>query len=69
MTLGIYEHEENGYYVTMECEENLYKVMVCPCYGDNMCGYPIREMYYNMNEKNKAIATFRRYVNKYCKNS
>ena len=44
-----------------------YKPEVCPCYDGNRCGYPINEMYYTMEDKKKAEATFRRYVKKYCK--
>jgi hypothetical protein len=68
MTLAIKQHTENGYYVLMEWDKtNVYHVEVCPCLNDNMCGYPINEMYYTMEEKKKAEATFRRYVKKYCK--
>ena len=68
MTLAIKQHTENGYYVIMEWDKtNVYRVAVCPCYDENRGGYPINEMYYTMEEKKKAEATFRRYVKKYCK--
>ena len=68
MTLAIKQHKENGYYVLMEWDKtNVYRVAVCPCYDGNMCGYPINERIYGLNEKKNAEATFRRYVRKYCR--
>ena len=68
MTLAIKQHTENGCYVLMEWDKtNVYHVVVCLCYDGNRCGYPINEMYYTMEERKKAEATFRRYVKKYCK--
>ena len=68
MTLAIRQHTENGFYVVMEwVKTNVYRVAVCLCLNDNMCGYSINEMYYTMEDKKKAEATFRRYVKKYCK--
>lgn len=68
MTLAIRQHTENGFYVVMEwVKTNVYRVAVCPCYDNNMCGYPLQKMTYSIKDKKNAEATFRRYVKKYCK--
>ena len=68
MTQVIKQHTENGYYVVLEwVKVDIYKVEVCPCYSNGMCGYPVREMVYPLGEKKKAVATYNRYVRKYCK--
>lgn len=66
MTVSIKEHINKNYYISMEWDKNnIYVVQVCPRYNDNLCGYPIREMTYTLNEREKALATFRRYKKKY----
>ena len=68
MTLVIKQHTENGYHVVLEwVKDNSYKVEVCPCYSNGMCGYSIRDVTYPMSEKKKAESTYYRYVRKYCK--
>lgn len=75
MTLGIKQHKENGYSISMCWEKGYnnggyYVVQVCPCYNNGKfeyCGYPERKMIYSLNEEKKAIATYNRYVRKYCK--
>lgn len=66
MTVTIKQHTTKNYYITMEWDKrNIYVVQVCPIIDENLCGYPIREMTYSINEKQKAIATFNRYKKKY----
>ena len=69
MTSVIKQHTNNNYYISLEIkmrnERIIYEVQVCPLYSENMCGYPIREISYPMNEKKKALATFNRYKRKY----
>ena len=68
MTLVIRQQTENGYHVVMEWDKtNIYRVAVCQMIDENLCGYPLNEMIYSINDKKKAEATFRRYVKKYCK--
>lgn len=68
MTLAIRQHTENGIYVVMEARGNLLVIEACQCQENNRCGYPVAtSQVYSINEKNKADATFRRYVKKYCK--
>ena len=66
MTMNIKQHKNNNYYITMEWDKsNIYIIQVCPIIDENLCGYPIREMTYALNEKQKALATFNRYIKKY----
>lgn len=69
MTLVIKQHKNNNYYISLEItiryERSIYLVQVCPLYDENMCGYPIREMTYSIDEKKKALATFNRYKRNY----
>ena len=66
MTFVEKQHTSDNYYITMEWDKNnIYVVQVCPRINENLCGYPIREMTYSVNEKEKAIATFNRYKRKY----
>ena len=60
-------HENDNYYITLKIINNIYVVQVCPIVdkNNNLCGYPEKEMTYSINEKNKAINTFNRYVKKY----
>lgn len=71
MTVCTNSHTENGYYVTMEIERrynhDVYVVKVCPCIDEFRCGYPIKEITYPINDQKKAYATYKRYINKYCK--
>lgn len=71
MTVTIKQHKTDDYYVTLEIENrygnNIYVVQVCPCYkNSDLCGYPIRENSYSSTEKQKALATYRRYIKRYC---
>lgn len=71
MSMVVRQHTENNYYVTLEVKNvwgnDIYIVEVCPCYDNNMCGYPLQKMTYSIKDKKNAEATFRRYVKKYCK--
>lgn len=59
----------DNYLISIEIEvrygNSYYKVQTCPKRGDDMYGYPEREMGYSMDEKKKAYATYRRYKKKY----
>lgn len=71
MTTVVKQHTNDNYYISLSIEtrygNDIYIVQVCPCYkNSDLCGYPIREMAYPINEKKKAYATYRRYVKKYC---
>lgn len=72
MTTVINQCKKNKYYVYMQIEtrwySEVYVVGVCPCYNECLCGYPEREMIYSINDKKKALATYKRYVKKYCEN-
>lgn len=69
MTTVIKQHTNDNCYISLSIEtrygNNIYIVQVCPCFDDNRCGYPIRKKTYPINEKEKAYATYRRYVKKY----
>jgi hypothetical protein len=62
-------YTNNNYHITLEIDErygrNYYTVQACPMIGEHLCGYPVRQMTYAMNEKSKAINTYNRYVKKY----
>ena len=66
MTMTIKSHKNDNYYITLEwSKNNIYVVQVCPIISENLCGYPIREITYPINEKNKANNTYNRYIKKY----
>lgn len=69
MTLVEKSHKNDNYYITLEIDEsygrNFYKVQACPMIREHFYGYPVREMIYSLNEKEKAIRTYNRYVKKY----
>lgn len=69
MTVVEKSHKNENYYITLEvCFGSYgpyYSVQVCPRIGECECGYPIRNMTYSINDKEKANATFRRYKRKY----
>lgn len=69
MTVVEKSHKNENYYITLEVCFGFYgpyySVQVCPRTGECECGYPIRNMMYNINNKKKAYATFRRYKRKY----
>lgn len=72
MTTTIKQCKSDPYYVSLEvtknrCGNGIYVVQVCPCIDECRCGYPEREMTYAIQDKEKAYATYRRYVRKYCK--
>ena len=68
MTIVEKQHTTSNYYISVEITDmggaGVYTVKVCPIYG-NVCGYPIRAATYPVNEKKKAISTYKRYVKKY----
>ena len=69
MTIIERSHTNNNYYITLEINErygkNYYTVQACPMIGEHMCGFPEKETTYAINEKEKAIRTYNRYVKKY----
>ena len=67
MTLTIKQHKNNNYYISMEfvTHNNCFNVSVYPLIDTNMCGYPVREMWYSYGEKAKAQRTFNRYKKTY----
>lgn len=65
MTFVEKQHANKNYYISLEYENNCIIVQVCPRHDENLCGYPIRKMTYSINEKEKANATFKRYIKKY----
>ena len=71
MTVTIENYKNDYYYVSLEIENrygnDVYIVQICPRIDDCRCGYPIREMTYPVKDKKKAYATYRRYINNYCK--
>ena len=70
MDVIIKQHKDNDYYVYISIEtvyyNTVYKVGVCRCYDNCLCGYPEREMVYPISDNKKALATYKRYVKKYC---
>ena len=65
MTITKKQHLNDNYYISMNYENNLIKVQVCPKIDENLYGYPIREMIYHTNEEKQANNTFNRYIKKY----
>ena len=69
MTVVVNSHTNENYYIVLEIENGMrgsyYQVQVYPRISECECGYPIRNMIYGINEKEKALATFRRYKRKY----
>lgn len=70
MTVTLRQHKGNGYYVSLEQifinDGIVLVVQACPTFGEQLCGYPEREMIYPLAEEKKAIRTYKRYVKKYC---
>ena len=71
MTVCIESYKGNGNYCEIEIAEsytnNSYVVSVCPIIDDLLVGYPIKKATYPISEKEKAMATYRRYIKTYCK--
>ena len=69
MTTVVLKRNTANHYITMSLELRtygaVYVVAVCPMIGEHLCGHPIREMVYSINEEEKAVATFNRYCRKY----
>lgn len=65
MTFVEKNHTNENYYISLSYENNCYSVQVCPRIDECLCGYPIRTMTYALSEKDKALATYKRYVKKY----
>ena len=69
MTITEKQCVNDNYYVALEIHpkrgNGCYVVQACPRINEHLFGYPIREMVYSMDEKEKAYATYRRYVRKY----
>lgn len=69
MTVCLDHHEGNGKYVNIKITEgygsSIYVVTVYPVF-DGYIGRPEREKMYPMSEKKKALATYKRYIKKYC---
>lgn len=66
-SITIYSHEANKYYITLELQNNIYKVQVLPCIDENLCGYPIRSITYPYTKKEKAMTTYKRYIREFTK--
>lgn len=70
MTVCLDRHEGNGKYVNIKITEGygscIYVVTVYPVF-EGYIGRPEREMIYAHSERKKAIATYKRYIKKYCK--
>lgn len=67
MTIVEKSHKNENYYISLNIEKGTpfyYSVQVFPILG-GLCGYPIKSLIYSINEKGKALATFRRYTKKY----
>lgn len=71
MTICVKSHSENGYHVDMCVEDrhgsSVYIVQACPMIDECRCGHPEAEMMYHVSDREKANATYRRYIRKYCK--
>lgn len=67
MTLGIKQHKENGYYITLYWDKTNVYIVEAYQEHNGVYGYPFKRMVYVINDKKNAEATFRRYVKKYCK--
>ena len=71
MTVCIESYKGNGNYCEIEIAESytniVYVVSVCPIIDDLLVGYPIKKATYPISEKEKAMATYRRYIKTYCK--
>lgn len=73
MTITEREHESKNYIISLNSEKGrngfYYRVTVFEKIytrnGEYYLGFPMREMHYGLNEKEKAQATFRRYRKKY----
>lgn len=69
MSVTIKQHEENGYYISLEIERrwdmNVYTVSAWYEVGGQ---YNLeRKISYAMHEKEKALRRFNAYVKRYCK--
>ena len=70
MTVCVESYKGNGNYCEIEIgKNNTYIVSVCPIENEkeNLVGYPFRKAVYPINEKKKAMATYRLYIRTYCK--
>lgn len=69
VTVVIESCENEKYHVDMEVttrgNNQVYVVQVCPRFNENMCGYPLNQRTYSVNDKKNAYATYKRYVKKY----
>lgn len=73
MSVTIKQHEENGYYISLEIEKrwnmnvysNVYTVSACYEVGGQ---YKLeRKISYAIHDKDKALRRFNAYVKRYCK--
>ena len=71
MTTTIKQCDSDDYHVSLDVENRygneIYVVYACPRIDECRCVYPEREMTYAIQDNEKACATYRRYVRKYCK--
>lgn len=53
--------------ISIEQDGKILSVSACPFVGDSRinCGYPDSKTIYHYTEYDKAVRTFRRYINKY----
>ena len=65
MTTTTHQHTTEKYYISIEQENTLLTVSVCPFISDRLYGYPIIKATYHHTELDKAIRTFKRYIKKY----
>lgn len=69
MTITEKQARTDHYYISIEIRPfgngAYYAVQVLPLYRDGTAGYPIREMIYSLDEKQKAYRTFNRYIKNY----
>ena len=70
MTVIVKQYENENYYISLEIttryNRSIYLVQVYEMTNGEPNGYPIKEISYPINEKQKALATYRRYIKKYC---
>lgn len=69
MTFTIKQICNNGYYVSIEqkAESGAFYVSACQSFGNGLASYPLNSCTYSPSERAKAMATYSRYVRKYCK--
>ena len=70
MTVIVKQYENENYYIslgiTTRYDRSIYLVQVYEMINGKPNGYPIREFSYPNAEKQKALATYRRYIKRYC---